>query len=201
MILGADGATSSRPTRRRASSPAPPTTAASHGSSLHGVPRDGEAEIDVPIAGGARRTLLVARRPMPGDPGSEVVLRHRRDRSATARSKSVCGSEKLAGSAEDAVRLEPQDQQPADRPVGRAQILQAHKIERSRASRKAAAVIEDASLRIAELIRELAQVVRDGRQDAVDELLDMSANGVAAERERAMRRPHATRRERRRGSP
>jgi hypothetical protein len=36
-------------------------------------------------------------------------------------------------------------------------------------------VIEEASLRIADLVRELAHVVRAGRQDAVDELLDMSS--------------------------
>ena len=37
-----------------------------------------------------------------------------------------------------------------------------------------------AGFRIADLIRELAQVVKDGRQDAVDELLDMNAAAPAA---------------------
>jgi signal transduction histidine kinase len=58
--------------------------------------------------------------------------------------------------------------------LGRAQILQAQKSSEPGVA-KAAAVIEDASLRIADLIRELAQVVREGRQDAVDELLDMGS--------------------------
>jgi signal transduction histidine kinase len=57
--------------------------------------------------------------------------------------------------------------------LGRAQILQAHKTTDPGVV-KAAAVIEDASLRIADIIRELAQVVKDGRQGAVDDLLDMS---------------------------
>jgi signal transduction histidine kinase len=57
--------------------------------------------------------------------------------------------------------------------LGRAQTLQAHKTSDPGVV-KAAAVIEDASLRIADLIRELAQVVKDGRQGAVDALLDMN---------------------------
>jgi signal transduction histidine kinase len=57
--------------------------------------------------------------------------------------------------------------------LGRAQILQTQK-SNSPGVLKAAAVIEEASFRIADLIRELAQVVKEGRQDAVDELLEMS---------------------------
>jgi signal transduction histidine kinase len=62
--------------------------------------------------------------------------------------------------------------------LGRAQILQVQK-GNDPGVVKAAAVIEESSLRIAELIRELAQVVKDGRQDALDELLDMSGNVTA----------------------
>jgi signal transduction histidine kinase len=57
--------------------------------------------------------------------------------------------------------------------LGRAQLLQAQR-GCDPGVVKAAGVIEDASLRIADLIRELTQVVKDGRQDAVDHLLDMS---------------------------
>ena len=55
---------------------------------------------------------------------------------------------------------------------GRAQILQAHRGTDPGVA-KAAAVIEESSLRIAELIRELARVVKEGRHEALDDLLDM----------------------------
>jgi signal transduction histidine kinase len=58
--------------------------------------------------------------------------------------------------------------------LGRAQILRSRQGVDPQVV-KASAVIEDASLRIAALIRELTEVVRDGRQNAVDHLLDMSA--------------------------
>lgn len=139
----------------------------------HGVPRGGEAEIDVPIAGGTRRTLLVARRPMTGDPGSEVVL----VTDVTERNRAVeerVRLEKLAEVLKTLSVLSHKINNPLTALLGRAQILQAHKTSDPGVI-KAAAVIEDASLRIAELIRELAQVVKDGRQGAVDALLDMSA--------------------------
>ena len=139
----------------------------------HGVPRGGEAEIDVPVAGGARRTLLVARRPMTGDPGSEVVLVtdvSERNRAVEERVRL----EKLAEALKTLSVLSHKINNPLTALLGRAQILQAHKTSDPGVV-KAAAVIEDASLRIAELIRELAQVVKDGGQGAVDALLDMSA--------------------------
>jgi signal transduction histidine kinase len=139
----------------------------------HGVPRGGEAEIDVPVAGGARRTLLVARRPMTGDPGSEVVL----VTDVTERNRAVeerVRLEKLSEVLKTLSVLSHKINNPLTALLGRAQILQAHKTSDPSVV-KAAAVIEDASLRIAELIRELAQVVKDGRQGAVDALLDMSA--------------------------
>jgi signal transduction histidine kinase len=139
----------------------------------HGVPRGGEAEIDVPVAGDTRRTLLVARRPMTGDPGSEVVL----VTDVTERNRAVeerVRLEKLAEVLKTLSVLSHKINNPLTALLGRAQILQAHKTSDPGVV-KAAAVIEDASLRIAELIRELAQVVKDGRQGAVDALLDMSA--------------------------
>jgi signal transduction histidine kinase len=139
----------------------------------HGVPRGGEAEIDVPVAGGARRTLLVARRPMTGDLGSEVVL----VTDVTERNRAVeerVRLEKLAEVLKTLSVLSHKINNPLTALLGRAQILQAHKTSDPGVV-KAAAVIEESSLRIAELIRELAQVVKDGRQGAVDALLDMSA--------------------------
>jgi signal transduction histidine kinase len=139
----------------------------------HGVPRGGEAEIDVPTANGVRRTLLVARRPMTGDPGSEVVLLT----DVTERNRAVeerVRLEKLAEVLKTLSVLSHKINNPLTALLGRAQILQALKTS-DPAVAKAAAVIEDASLRIADLIRELAQVVKDGRQGAVDTLLDMNA--------------------------
>jgi signal transduction histidine kinase len=59
--------------------------------------------------------------------------------------------------------------------LGRAQILQTLSAGDPNVA-KAAAVIEDASQRIANLIRQLAQIVKEGRQGAIDDLLDMSAS-------------------------
>ena len=140
-----------------------------------GVARGGEAEIDLPSAGGGRRTLLVARRPMQGDPGSEVVL----VTDVTERNHAVeerVRIEKLAEVLKTLSVLSHKINNPLTALLGRAQILQAQKGNDPRVI-KAAAVIEEASLRIADLIRELAQVVKDGRQDTLDELLDMDVAG------------------------
>ncbi len=140
---------------------------------LHGVPHEGEAEIDHRAANGGRRMLLASRRPMPGDPGSEVVLvtdMTQRNRAVEERVRL----EKLAEVLKTLSVLSHKINNPLTALLGRAQILQAQKSGDPGVA-KAAAVIEEASLRIADLIRELAQVVRDGRQDAVDELLDMGS--------------------------
>jgi len=137
-----------------------------------GVPHDGEAEIELPGVSGGRRTLLVARRAMFGDPGSAVV--HLTD--VTERNRAVeerVRLEKLAEVLKTLSVLSHKINNPLTALLGRAQILQAQKSGDPGVS-KAAAVIEEASLRIADLIRELAQVVKEGRQDAVDDLLDMS---------------------------
>ncbi len=139
----------------------------------HGVPHGGEAEIDLEIADGGRRTLLVARRAMSGEKGSEVVL----VTDVTKRNRAVeerVRLEKLAEVLKTLSVLSHKINNPLTALLGRAQILQAQKTSDPSVV-KAAAVIEEASLRIADLIRELAQVVRDGRQDAVDELLDMGS--------------------------
>ena len=90
MIFDADGAL---PHRQRGGARARRRRRRPRSARLiaHGVPRDGEAEIDVPIAGGSAATLLVARRPDDRRSGERGRPGHRRDRSATARSKSVCG--------------------------------------------------------------------------------------------------------------
>jgi PAS domain-containing protein len=147
-----------------------------------GVPRESEGEIEIEVAGGGHRTLLVARRAMPGDPGSEVVLLT----DVTQRNRAVeerVRLEKLGEVLKTLSVLSHKINNPLTALLGRAQILQAHK-SADPGIAKAAAVIEDASLRIAELIRELAQVVKDGHQDAVDELLDMRTTTPATEKRR-----------------
>lgn len=142
-----------------------------------GVPQDGEAEIDLPTASGGRRTLLVARRAMAKAPGSEVIL----VTDVTQRNHAVeerVRLEKLAEVLKTLSVLSHKINNPLTALLGRAQILQVQK-GNDPGVVKAAAVIEESSLRIAELIRELAQVVKDGRQDALDELLDMSGNVTA----------------------
>lgn len=140
---------------------------------LHGVPREGDAEIDLKTKRGERRVLLAARRPMAGDHGSEVVL----VTDVTQRNRAVeerVRLEKLAEVLKTLSVLSHKINNPLTALLGRAQILQAQKSSDPTVA-KAAAVIEEASLRIADLIRELAQVVREGRQDAIDELLDMGS--------------------------
>ena len=137
-----------------------------------GVPREGEAEIDLPTPAGGRRTLLVTRRAMPGSPGNDVVL----VTDVTQRNRAVeerVRLEKLAEVLKTLAVLSHKINNPLTALLGRAQILRSRQGTDPHVV-KASGVIEDASLRIAALIRELTEVVRDGRQNAVDHLLDMN---------------------------
>ncbi|HEX4823410.1 MAG TPA: histidine kinase dimerization/phospho-acceptor domain-containing protein [Candidatus Polarisedimenticolaceae bacterium] len=141
-----------------------------------GVPKEGEAEIDLPIATG-RRTLLVARRAMSKDPGSEVIL----VTDVTQRNHAVeerVRLEKLAEVLKTLSVLSHKINNPLTALLGRAQMLQVKKGTDPGVA-KAASVIEESSLRIADLIRELAQVVKEGRQEALDDLLDMSGKALS----------------------
>lgn len=172
MLLGADGVFLTANAAARGLAGAKDDTAFAR-LIAQGVPRESEGEIDLPMADGARRTLLVARRTMPGDPESEVVL----VTDVTQRNRAVeerVRLEKLAEVLKTLSVLSHKINNPLTALLGRAQILQTRKFDDPSVA-KAAAVIEDSSIRIADLIRELAQVVKDGRQDAVDELLDMGA--------------------------
>jgi signal transduction histidine kinase len=142
-----------------------------------GIGRDGEGEVDVPVAGPARRTLMVARRAMSGDPGSEVVMLT----DVTHRNRAIeerVRLEKLAEVLRTLSVLSHKINNPLTALLGRAQILQTIGAGDPNVA-KAAAVIEDASQRIANLIRQLAQIVKEGRQGAIDDLLDMSASAPA----------------------
>jgi len=139
-----------------------------------GVPRGGEAEIDLPSKDGSRRTLVVSRRPLGPEQGGEVAL----VTDVTQRARDLeerVRLEKLAEVLRTLSVLSHKINNPLTALLGRAQILQAHR-SADPAITKAAAVIEESSLRIAELIRELARVVKEGRHEALDDLLDMDAN-------------------------
>src|SRR5262249_33607750 len=66
--------------------------------------------------------------------------------------------------------------------LGRAQLLKTNR-SADPSILKAATVIEESSQRIADLIRELARVVKEGRQEAVEKILDMSVETAAGGRE------------------
>jgi len=181
LILGADGSVLTANAAARGLAGTVDDTALAR-LITRGVPQQNEAEIDLETAGRARRTLLVARRAMPGVPGSEVVLLT----DVTQRNRAVeerVRLEKLAEVLKTLSVLSHKINNPLTALLGRAQILQARKFDDPIVA-KAAAVIEEASIRIADLIRELAQVVKDGRQDAVDELLDMNVAAPAAGKQR-----------------
>ena len=136
-----------------------------------GVPRSGEAEIDLPRPDGSRRTLVVSRRPLGSEPGGEVAL----VTDVTQRARDLeerVRLEKLAEVLRTLSVLSHKINNPLTALLGRAQILQSHRGADPGVA-KAAAVIEESSLRIAELIRELARVVKEGRHEALDDLLDM----------------------------
>ncbi|HJQ74438.1 MAG TPA: histidine kinase dimerization/phospho-acceptor domain-containing protein [Gaiellaceae bacterium] len=138
-----------------------------------GVPPGGEAEIDLPGKDGSRRTLVVSRRPFGPGQGAEVAL----VTDVTQRARDLeerVRLEKLAEVLRTLSVLSHKINNPLTALLGRAQILQAHRGTDPGVA-KAAAVIEESSLRIAELIRELARVVKEGRHEALDDLLDMDA--------------------------
>jgi signal transduction histidine kinase len=139
-----------------------------------GVPAGGEAEIDLPGRDGSKRTLVVSRRPLASDQRGEVAL----VTDVTQRARDLeerVRLEKLAEVLRTLSVLSHKINNPLTALLGRAQILQAHKGTDPSVT-KAAAVIEESSLRIAELIRELARVVKEGRHEALDDLLDMEAS-------------------------
>lgn len=139
-----------------------------------GVPSGGDAEIDLPGPNGARRTLVVSRRPFAADPESEVAL----VTDVTARARDLeerVRLEKLAEVLKTLSVLSHKINNPLTALLGRAQILQAQAASDPKVA-KAAAVIEESSLRIADLIRELARVVKEGHHGALDDLLDMGAS-------------------------
>lgn len=141
------------------------------GSLLDAVPRGTDGEVSVRGEDGDGRVLMVARRELGGDGTSEVVLLSdvtRRCREVEERHRI----EKLGEVLKTLSVLSHKINNPLTALMGRAQMLRAVAGTDPRAV-KAATVIEESAGRIADLIRELGRVVKEGRQDAVDQVLAM----------------------------
>jgi two-component system sensor histidine kinase PilS (NtrC family) len=144
-------------------------------SFLDEAPHAAESEVVVRRESGGTTVLLVARRSLGGPDADEVVTvsdvtrryaeieeRHRLERFADLLRTLGVLSHKINN--------------PLTSLLGRAQILRSRS-ETDPSVVKAAQVIEESAIRIADLIRELARVVKEGRQEAVDRVLEMEHGG------------------------
>ncbi|HEX6853407.1 MAG TPA: histidine kinase dimerization/phospho-acceptor domain-containing protein [Candidatus Polarisedimenticolaceae bacterium] len=138
---------------------------------LDDAPHDAESEVVLARGPGGRTVLLVARRSLgPVDADEVVTLSDVTRRYAELEERHRL--EKLADLLRTLGVLSHKINNPLTALLGRAQILRA-KAETDPSVAKAAQVIEESAIRIADLIRELARVVKEGRQEAVDRVLDM----------------------------
>ena len=138
---------------------------------LAAAPHDADSEVVIPRPSEGRKVILVGRRALGGPedgevmtvsdvtrPFAEIEERHRLDKLADVLKTLGVLSHKINN--------------PLTALLGRAQILRA-KAGVDPSVEKAAQVIEESAVRIADLIRELARVVKEGRQEAVDRVLEM----------------------------
>ncbi len=146
---------------------------------LSHVPRGADGEVRLGGESESGRTLLVARRNLAANDGAEVVLLS--DITEHARSiEERHRIEKLAEVLRTLSVLAHKINNPLTALLGRAQMLKAIEGTDPRVV-KAATVIEESGARIAELIRELARVVKEGNREAVEKVLDIgppSAGGT-----------------------
>ncbi len=172
LILGPDGTV--RHANRAACVLAGGTVEGAEGAAgdfVEQLPRTADAEVKVKGKDGSDRVLLVARRGLTGTDGSEVVLLS----DITLRSREIeerHRMEKLAEILRTLSVLSHKINNPLTALLGRAQILKAMAGTDPKVV-KASAVIEESAIRIAELIRELATVVKEGRQESVEKALDI----------------------------
>lgn len=141
---------------------------------LGGVPRGGAGEVTLKSEPEGDRVFLVARSHLGSDGDAEVVLLNditERHREMERRHHL----EKLGEVLRTLSILSHKINNPLTSLLGRAQLLRARDGGDPNLV-KATTVIEESGLRIAELVRELAQVVKEGRQEAVEELLRMEGN-------------------------
>jgi signal transduction histidine kinase len=135
-----------------------------------GVPPMGDGEVTVPGSDGGRpKVLLVSRRRVGDEDGDEVVLLHdvtERDRVVAERHEN----EKMAALLRAVGVLAHKINNPLTALLGRTQILRMSGIDEPRTA-KAAEVIEESGRRIADLIRELAAVVKTGDLEHLERVL------------------------------
>jgi signal transduction histidine kinase len=139
------------------------------------VERGSDGEVIYEKGDEGPKTILVARRDLCGEPESEVVLLS----DITEREREVQERHRLEKTAElmrTLAVLSHKINNPLTSLLGRAQILQSRKTDDPHVC-KAAAVIEESSRRIADYIRELVLVVREGREEALQRLLEMDDQG------------------------
>jgi signal transduction histidine kinase len=172
VILGSDGMVRhANPAGLRLAAAPEAEGARPRAGLLENVPRGADAEVEVPGHDGDARLLMVARRDLNDGGGGEVVLLSditRRSREIEERHRI----EKLAEILRTLSVLSHKINNPLTSLLGRAQILKGIAGTDPKVV-KAAAVIEESALRISELIKELARVVKEGRQEAVEKVLNL----------------------------
>jgi len=134
------------------------------------VRRNEDGEVVRDAGGEGHSVMLVARRDLPNEPRAEVVMISDvtdRDRRVQERHQI----EKLAEVMKTLSVLSHKINNPLTSLMGRAQILQMKKGTDPNVC-KAAQVIEESARRIADYIRELAIVVKEGRSEALERVLD-----------------------------
>ena len=142
---------------------------------LEEAPRGAESAVVVEGPARERTVLLVGRTTLGGADADEVVtLSDVTRRYAELEERHRL--EKLADVLRTLGVLSHKINNPLTALLGRAQILRA-RAEVDPSVAKAAQVIEESAVRIADLIRELARVVKEGRQEAVDRVLEMEPSG------------------------
>lgn len=119
--------------------------------------------------GGSPRTVLALRRGLPAPGGAVILLTDVTERWREMEERHRI--ERLREALWTLGVLSHRINNPLTAMLGRAQILKARRDVDPSVTR-AAAVIEEAASRIADLIRELAQVVKEGRRESVDRILD-----------------------------
>ena len=145
---------------------------------LAGVPEEGDLELRFADDHGEpdARVVLVSRRRVDAAGGDEVFLLS----DVTSRTRDLEERhrlEKLAEVLRTLSVLSHKINNPLTALVGRSQLLKA-KAGADPEAVKAAGVIEEAAMRIAELIRELALVVKEGRKEALDKMLEAPERGI-----------------------
>lgn len=138
------------------------------------VPRGGGDEIEYASPAGTTRTLMVARRGLgaTGQDGDVWLFHDVTSRDAAREERHRL--EKFEEVLNALGVLSHKINNPLTALLGRAQLLRARKSDDPHVT-KAAEVIEESASRIATLIRELAAVVKEGRQEAVARVLDLGA--------------------------